>query len=274
MELSMYTCYALGKGFSTPVEAFRHFYEKGVRFGDMVDDEFTRIPFHLYCDSLIDGGIVPEAVVTMLDTASFSASDRERNISAVKGYIDQMEKRKVPILMLAPSVRPAGNEDELMRMQSLLIEGFSDVIEYSKGSGITVTIENQSTLQRADSRMEDIRYILDCVPELGFVLDTGNFFCVGEDVLKAYELLKDRMMHMHCKDWTFNPYGHFVRENMPRFEGVAVGEGKIPIKELFSLLRKDGYGGNAVLEINASPVTLDMLDRSADFLRNEINSER
>ena len=272
MELSMYTCYALGKGFSSPAESFRHFYEKGVRFGDMVDDEFLRMPFHLYCDTLIEAGITPEAVVSMVDIASFSAPDREKNLSIVKGYIDQMEKRKVGILMLAPSVRSANSEDEFKIMRELLIAGFQKVVDYSEGSGISVTIENQSTLQRADSKTEDVRYILDCVPKLGLVLDTGNFFCVGEDILGAYELLKDRMVHMHCKDWVYNPYGHFVRENIPRFEGTAIGEGLIPIKELFNRLKKDKYLGNAVLEINASPITLEMLDRSADFMRKEIYS--
>ncbi len=270
MNLSMYTGDATAQNFPTYVDAFRHFYEKGVRYGDIVDNALSRIPLHLYCSLLREGGIIPEALVSMLNMASFSKTERERNIANIKGYIDQMEKLDVGMIMLAPEVVPAGNEEEFKIMQSLLIEGFQKVVDYSKGSGIAITIENQSTLQRADSKMNDIRYILDCVPELGFVFDTGNFFCIQEDLLEAYELLKDRMIHMHCKDWAFNPYGHFVRENLPRFEGVAVGEGVLPLKELFTLLHKDGYNGNGVLEINAWNVSLDMLDRSADFLRSQM----
>jgi len=272
MELSMYTTYALNQNFSSPVEAFKHFYDKGVRFGDIVDDELSQYPLHLYCDYLREAEISPDALVSMLDIASFDKKTREKSMAKVKGYIDQMEKLSLSLIMLAPEVRQAIDEEELKRMQEILISGFSRIAEYAKGSGIKVTIENQSTLTRADSKMEDIRYILDCVPEIGFVLDCGNFFCIKEDVLKAYELLSDRIVRVHTKDWNFDPYGSFVREDMPRFNGAVLGKGLVPLKEIIQNLKRDSFNGKIVLEINAGRITLDMLDKSAEFLRSEINA--
>lgn len=271
MDISMYTTYALRQNFASPSMALRHFYDKGVRYGDIVDNELSVYPLHLYCDFLTEAGIIPNALVSMVDIASLDDNKRMRSIAVVKGYIDQMEKLKMPLIMLAPEVKAAQSEDELKRIQELLIRGVSDIIEYTKGSGIKVTVENQSTLTRGDSKMDDIRYILDCVPNLGFVLDSGNFFCIGEDVLKAYELLSDRLVHMHAKDWTFHPYGAFVRENMPRFSGAALGEGLIPLKEIIARLKSDGYGGKVVIEVNSNNITLEMLDKSAEFLRSELN---
>ncbi len=186
------------------------------------------------------------------------------------GWIINEEKDDVPILMPAPTIGAAKNADEYKEMQNLLIEALTEVAEYAKGSGVKVVIENQSSLLRPDSKIDDLRYILEAVPELGFVLDSGNFFCIGEDVLKAYESLKDRMVRCHCKDWAFNPYGMYIRENMPRFEGVAIGDGVLPLDEMFKKFRDDNFDGGVVLEINARKLTLDMLERSIEFLREEM----
>ena len=270
MNLSMFTCYALEQSFATPQDAFRHFYEKGIRYGDIVDEELAEIPLPLYAELLKEAGIMPGSLISMLDIASFSERERKRNIGAIKAYIDQMEKLEIPLLMLAPEVRYARSADEFKRMQELLIDGFAQAVEYAKESGVTVTMENQSVCVRADSGMRDVRYILDCVPGLGYVLDSGNFFCIGEDVLEAYDLLRDRLVHVHFKDWSWNRYGSFVRENMPRFHGVVLGQGLLPLSELVRRMKRDGYQGNIVLEINAGQITLEMLDASAEFLRSEI----
>lgn len=271
MNISMYTLYALGLDLGHPTEAFRHFYDKGVRYADIVDDELSGLPLHLYCDYLGCAGMSADALVSMLDIACFDEYERRKNLAKVKGYIDQMEKLGIPILMPAPSVKRAENSDEFKKMRFLMTESFAELTDYAKGSGIKVAIENQSSLTRPDSKADDLLGILRDVPDLGFIFDTGNFFCVGDDALEAFRLLSDRIVHVHCKDWAINPFGRFVRENIPRFEGVSLGEGDIPLKELISLLKKSDYEGNLVLEINSSSITLDMLDKSAEFLNNELN---
>ncbi len=270
MKLSMYAEYAVWLNYENNADAFRHFRDRGVQYVDMNDEQIDILPLHLYCKQIREGGIIPGALVSIVNIASFDKNEREKNIALVKGHIDQMHKLDVPFLMPAPAIGLAQDADEYKRKQELLIESLAKVAEYAKGSGVTVAIENQSSLLRPDSRIEDIQYILNAVPELGFVLDSGNFFCIGEDVLKAYDSLKHKMVRCHCKDWAFNPYGMYVRENMPRFEGVAIGEGVLPLKEMFEKFRNDNFGGSVVLEINARKVTLDMLDRSIEFLRGEM----
>ncbi|MBR1969794.1 MAG: sugar phosphate isomerase/epimerase [Clostridia bacterium] len=271
MELSMYTVYALNQNFPSPVEALKHFKKKGIDYADIVDTELEEYPLHIYNDFLQEANIKAHALISMLDIANFDDKVTNRNIEIVKDYIDQMEKLEMKLLMLAPEVKFAQCKSDMERMQNLFIESLDKIIDYARGSNIKVTIENQSVSTRADSRMKDVRYILDCLPELGFVLDCGNFFCINEDVQEAYKLLKDRVVHVHAKDWEFNEYGKFVRENIPRFDGVELGTGLIPLREIFKALKADGYTGKINLEINAGKITLDMLDGSADFLRSEWN---
>lgn len=271
MGISMYTTYALNLNFSNPVEAFRHFYGKGIRYADIVDDELEKYPLHYYCDCLKCAGIIPGALVSMIDIADFNKIQREKNIARVKGYIDQMEKLSIPILMPAPSVKRAESADELKAMQAVMVESFSHLVDYCKGTGIKIAIENQSSHTRPDSKIQDILEILDSVPGLGFIFDTGNFFCVGEDVLQAFDTFSKKTVHVHCKDWQLNPMGNFVRENIPRFDGVELGKGNIPLKKIISLFKKIGYKGNVVLEINSNSITTEMLDKSAEFLYTELN---
>lgn len=273
MNLSMYDAYAFWLNYENNEDAFRHFYEKGVQYIDIIDmnDELTQMfPLHLRCNQIRDGGLIPQALVTVHNIASHNKNERERNMALLKGHIDQMSRLGIPVLMSAPAVASACSTDEFKRTQELLIKGFAEACEYAEGSGISVVIENQSSLLRPDSKIEDIQYILDAVPELGFVLDMGNFFCIGEDVLKAYDIFKDKIVRCHCKDWAFNPYGVFLRENMPRFEGVVLGDGVLPLKELFEKFRNDKLDCSVVLEINAQKVSLNMLDRSIEFLRGEM----
>ncbi len=270
MEISMYTSYAFNCGFKSPVDAFRHFYDRGVKYGDILDCELKEYPLNDYCSYLREAGIVPDAVVSIRNIASFDKEKRTQCLSEVKGLIDDMEKQNIPFLMLAPSVEIPQNREEYQKLRELLVESFAHITQYSDGA-ITVAIENQSIPSRPDSRIEDIRYILDCLPNLGFVLDTGNFFCVEDDAVKACDVLSDRLLRIHAKDWQLDKFGSFVRENIPRFEGVALGKGMIPLKDIMAKLRSTSHQGKAVVEINARNVTLDMIDESIDFLRNEIN---
>lgn len=271
MNIAMYTRYVWGQDFPTPTDAFRHFYDKGVRYADIVDFELEEVPLHRYCGYLSDGGISPAALVSMLNILDFCKCERVKNIERVKSYIDRMEKFGIKILMLSPMISNAKNIDEFLKLRELMIASFNIVTDYAKNSGIAVAVENRSELTRPDSKTEDIRFILDNVSDLKLVFDTGNFFCVGENVLDAYKKLSEKILRVHVKDWKTDSFGCFVRENIPRFNGVALGDGEMPLKELISQLKCDNFAGDMVVEIDSNNVTCQMLDKSVDFLRSELN---
>lgn len=59
---------------------------------------------------------------------------------------------------------------------------------------------------------------------LKFTLDTGNFAYSDEDAVQAYEVLKDYIVHVHCKDRNVDPaltgstgtIGDFLRQQSDR----------------------------------------------------------
>lgn len=275
MELSMYTAYAFSKyregEFKTEVDALKYFYDRGIRYGTICDDDYEGYSISKYADIMNDAGLKPDCFVTTINTASFDKNERKKNIDIVKRYIDEMEKLNIHLLMPAPSVKLAETKEELHTMREILVESFAEISEYSKSAGIVTALENQSMIRRADSTIKDVRYILDSVPDLRYVFDVGNFFCVKEDALEGYEALKDKIVHAHYKDWTFVEIGGFERENMRRFDGVPYGKGEIPLQEISKRLIKDGFNINVVLEYNAFSKTIDQLGECADFMVKMFN---
>jgi len=271
MNLSIFASYVMNRVFPTPEIGLGHMYGQGVRCADISEGLLPTYPLHMQVEYFKDAGLKPECLITTLDIATKDAQTIRKNIALMKGYIDQLEKLGIPLIMPAPSVIYAQDQEAFDTMQETLTESLAILTEYAKGSGVTVCIENQSSATRADSSMHDIKKILDTVPDLGFVLDSGNFFCIGEDVLEAYELLKDRLVHAHFKDWEWNRFGRELRENMPRFGGTTIGAGLLPLHELVQRMKRDGYEGSVALEFNACPITEKMLDDSAEFLRESFS---
>jgi len=276
MNVSMYTIYARSlREFDSPVSAFRHFREKGIRYADILSSELRGgLTFEEYNAELNEAGMTMGSYVDLHDIASPDEKMRTENRKTVRECIDKLERYGVKKLMLAPAVTLAKSTDDYKRMRELLIEGFADAAEYARGSDITVMIENQSVHTRADSRADDLLYILDSVPELYFVFDTGNFFCIGEDALRVYDLFRDRTVHAHVKDWSYDPLGSFVRPNLPAFEGVAIGDGLVPNRELISRFGESGFEGNLTLEVNSARTNFLTVERSADFLLKQTEKFR
>ena len=93
-----------------------------------------------------------------------------------------------------------GFEDRPRAMQSF-VKALLILVEEAKKYNIKVAIENISQLILPFSKIEDLEYILEKVPGLGFCFDTGNFLCMGiDDTSEAFERLKDRIDMVHIKE--------------------------------------------------------------------------
>ncbi len=273
MKVSFFGYYALqhtreGR-FATDEESFRHFKKLGTDYCDIFTSCLSKYPLTYYLESARNAGVDAGCLISFENIADKNPVERKKYIMRTKEQIDLMHKHSIPMMMLAPQTGEAENSCEFEAMREYLVEGFSEIVNYAKDSGICVALENQSLYRRPDSKIADIRYILDNVEGLGYVLDTGNFYCVNEDVLEAYNALKDRLVHVHCKDWKKDPFGDFVREHIPRFRGCALGQGEVPLAQLIAQLKKDGYKGLLTAEVN-SPITWEEMDSCIEFLKTEI----
>lgn len=144
------------------------------------------------------------------------------------------------------------SNDEIKRMA----EGLSFAVKYGKEKGVTVTVEDFDGLDSPLAGMYGIRWFLQQVPELMYTLDTGNFLFYGEDVLDAFELLKERIAHVHCKD------------RQPETKAsVQTGTGYIPFTEIIDRLKAQNYEGYLAIEHFDVEGQEECMRGSAEFLK-------
>lgn len=144
------------------------------------------------------------------------------------------------------------SNEEIKRMA----EGLSYVAKFGKEKGVTVTVEDFDDRNSPLAGMYGIQWFLQQVPELRYTLDTGNFLFYGETVLEAFELLKDKVAHVHCKDR--KPENH---------ASVQTGTGYIPFAKILNKLKAQKYDGYLAIEHFDVDGQEACMRGSAEFLR-------
>lgn len=149
------------------------------------------------------------------------------------------------------------NNAEIKRMA----EGLSFATKYGAERGVAITVEDFDDRNSPLAGMYGIQWFLEQVPELWYTLDTGNFLFYEEQVLDAFELLKDRIAHVHCKDR--NPENH---------ASVQTGTGHIPFAEIVERLKQQKYGGYLAIEHFDVEGQEECMRGSAEFLKSFVAS--
>ena len=134
------------------------------------------------------------------------------------------------------------------------VEMYRLAVSLAADAGVRVVFENTPHWYKPLSAPEDVKYVLDEVPGLGLVFDTGNFRVADPacDELAAYELLKERIMRVHLKDVRIGDFPEGERcVNGQAIKAVLTGSGVIPMQELITRMEADGYAGTYSVEYAA-----------------------
>lgn len=153
----------------------------------------------------------------------------------------------------------------------LFVSGILRMCEIAKEYGVAVTIEDYDDKDSPCCKMNDIRYLLDNCEGLRYTFDTGNFRYCLEDAEEAYQLLKDKVSHVHLKDRSYDA----ARANSDDTNGKAdlssavmypaeVCEGVIGIDKLIKQLMEDGYDDVLAIEHFGAADQLSYMKKSAE----------
>ena len=205
------------------------------------------------------------------------------DIAKVKGQIDMAKKTGADRILVIPGFLQEDEAKELNHCHASFDEtkafmeqnksiqkmkkALCQVTAYAKEKGIKVTLEDFDLNTAPFSRMYQLKWFMENVPDLYFTLDTGNFAYSDEDVLEAYELLKKHIVHVHCKDRKEDREAVSVHNR--GMSPVAAGDGYIPIAELIKELKKQGYDGYLAMEHFDAPNQIETIKRSAMYLNQE-----
>lgn len=145
-----------------------------------------------------------------------------------------------------------------------ICRSLNQICKLAKEYGITVMLEDFDGFCQPFARTYPLLWFMKNVDGIKYALDTGNFAFSNEDVVFASEILKDYIVHIHCKDRALNK-----NVNSKYCRGLApspVGYGYIPMRELVTALKENGYNDYLAIEHFSAPDQLSFIEKSADFL--------
>ena len=276
MNISIFSYYLLflyeKDFFKTPYDAFFHAKKCGITHAEAFTFEFPKYPLSAYKKYLQEADITLQTIIT---TTSFAVCGKENyncELSRIKKLCHDAKNAGAEFLMIVPDAESSNFPQTKTQIRDNIIEGMNEIVNAGKAEGITVTMENFSLNSYPYSTIDEMEYILKNVDGLKYTIDSGNFHCVKNDILKAYERLKSYVVNVHVKDWHEDADGLISRPGLPTLDGCTFGEGLLPLKELLSELKKDNYGGSLVIELNSEKITPESISLSAEFLRRNYNA--
>lgn len=155
-----------------------------------------------------------------------------------------------------------------------MVEGLNHLCEETKKRGVTVVMEDFDGAAAPYATAQGVRFFLDRVPDLQSAFDTGNFAFSDEDELAAFDLLRDRIAHVHLKDralYTANPIEQpLVTVKGRHLYACPFGQGIIHGEEILRRLTAQRYDGVLTVEHYGSPRQLHYMERSAAWVNARI----
>ena len=156
---------------------------------------------------------------------------RKENLDEGKRFIDLAQKINCPYIRVYPNNLP--KDQEKQAVMELIIQGFKELGEYAKGTGVKVLMETHGDLVHS----EDLLTVMQSVnnPQTGLIWDISNMWTITkEPPATVYGKLKKWIHHTHIKD------GKLVNGEV---KYVFMGQGEVPIFEAIDLLEKNHYKG-------------------------------
>ena len=155
--------------------------------------------------------------------------------------------------------------------QAQILDFLHMAVECAPQYDVTMVLENFSRQDSTIASIEDMKFYLDRIPELQYVLDTGSFWISQScDPYDACVALLDRTIHVHLKD--ILP----VEVDPPKqmygrgFDHAVSAEGIAHIREIIAELDKAGYDGTLSIELITNNDPLGKTQRSIHNLQQLI----
>lgn len=256
MELSLMTFSMMGDRFKFKLNAdklVRVAVDSKVRMIDIMDMELKIYGRDKVKKALAENDIKVGCLIASLP---FYAKPQKVKEEA-KAALELAKEMGTNMLMVIPghgnsadvkAVKVLGKQAAL----DLAVSHFKAIVEMAKPFGIQVGFENTPQAHKPLASADDCQYLLDHVPGLGLIFDTGNFRIADShcDELAIYEQLKKYIVRVHLKDVVVGEFeGHAEKcVDGKSILPVTTGAGVIPMKELIEKLKKDHYKGDLAIE--------------------------
>lgn len=195
-----------------------------------------------------------------------------------KGWEDEYRKMfdnaadlGAPILMIPPfAIENKSLEDARKLWKEYYIKAAQEAKDYP----FTLTLESTGMAMSPVVTGEEVLEILQAAPGLKLTFDEGNTSTACNS-FKAYELLKDYVVHFHLKDWLIYDEpaeGTFQNRDGRHRANIIIGEGVQDLKGFWHIVtpeqKKNCYVNLETLDFTGRTSKKESLKKVADLLRN------
>jgi len=154
-----------------------------------------------------------------------------------------------------------------------IMEKLIEVSKRAEEYGIRYALHNHAYDTLYWDYRENLKWIQDCSPALGFCPDTGHYLRSGFDPLEVIRAFKGRLVSVHLKDLDgTNPGNH--PEIRGRLRDVAWGTGEGQVEAVLKELMDQDFTGPVIIEYDHIYPDGNVADvrKCADFFRKAVGS--
>lgn len=176
-----------------------------------------------------------------------------------------------PRLLVIPGFWEEGASPQEREAQTAQMVGCVDELAgLALDYGVSLVMEEYDNELSPIATMEGVRRFLDGCPALSCAFDTGNFRFANQAVGDAYQLLRDRIGHVHLKDRSYtqrNGEGAKTALDSVNLYPAPVGGGDLPLEDILAQLKRDGYDGIYTIEHYGANHALEYLKDSVAWVQ-------
>ena len=151
------------------------------------------------------------------------------------------------------------------------IEVAREIYDYAEKLGVRCIIEDQGYIYNGVEGFT--RFLRESERDIGIVADFGNICQVEEQITDLIKAVPDKICHVHVKDVKIlsQQKGGGLPTSKGNFMyGTFLGEGDVPYKEAFKLLKENGYDGYYSLEYGVRDDASPLLEKYMNIVAEEI----
>lgn len=220
-------------------------------------------------DRLDKYGLKVGSYIYMADLANPDKKAFEERVHAAVEAVDVSLMLGASVLMLAPNAHEGIENNSSQEIISSMAAHFIPVVASAKARGVCVGIEDTPDLRLHLCSIPDIREVLEKVPGLSMVYDSGNMIFAGEDPKVYYDTFADYIKYIHLKDMQKVASDEKNADKDIYGQGFKVaptGTGIIDLDKVIKTIKDHEYEGFVMVEF--------AVDEDKDYRRSLLASKK
>ena len=189
--------------------------------------------------------LMPEENTYAVNIAAPEANIRDKTVAQYKRFIEAAAELECPQMLLCPG-RPYWDKPFSLGYRCGL-DSVEKLVRHGEKYGVTLMYENLNPRESrlASNRFDQFRVVKEIdSPYLKCCVDTVPVACAGETLEQYFELMGDKLAHIHLNDGC--PTGH-----------MKWGDGIQDLDAHLNAMRKYGYTGTITMEMANGAYQLD-----------------